>query len=413
MKHNSLTNLFFIVVIFIPFLVSCNERPSDEILLDRALLVADQNPNLSFRIIDSILNPEKMRKDKYMQFVLTKAQVKYDCGKNIACDTFLTEAVSYFKQNNEQQKLLHSYYYTANMFWQQKKETEAFEYFHKTTDLAKNLNNRNLEAESLFNIGYLYYTNNEFDSATSYFQKALHRYQEAQYSDTTCILNTMYRLAINYCINKEQAHFEQAVQEILSLSQNSNDTLYYVKGLNASAGINRSLKNYSAATKDLHKALGSSININDSVISLLALSEVLEDQHSKDSAKYYDKLMLHLVDKMKYDRKLLSVFYTNFIEHYIINDDKSKAKFYKEQKVKLDSLIDMEQKQQDLLEYRKEQMFKYRDKQIGHIVFFTSLTFGLIFIVIWSTYKVNVIRKENKKKNKVQQQPVEEESIDE
>ena len=79
------------ILSFILFL-SCSHHQNAEMFLEKAQAVMETSPDSAIMYLDSILIPEKfLKKDRYMEYLVTKVQAKYKNYDNIKYDTNIFE----------------------------------------------------------------------------------------------------------------------------------------------------------------------------------------------------------------------------------------------------------------------------------------------------------------------------------
>ena len=84
-------------------LLSCSRHNDAERLLSQAQAVMETSPDTAAMYLDSILMPEKfLKKDRYMEYLVTKVQAKYKNYDNIKYDTNIFETKKYFDKKVQQ-----------------------------------------------------------------------------------------------------------------------------------------------------------------------------------------------------------------------------------------------------------------------------------------------------------------------
>ena len=239
-------------------LLSCSHHNDAERLLSQAQSVMETSPDTAAMYLDSILMPEKfLKKEKYMEYLVTKVQAKYKNYDNIKEDTNIFETKTYFdktRKNSQMNMYAHLYSacvydergeyenamkdyktaftlaekmqdslymwrinnYIAEVFYNQTYWSEALMIYKKSVSLA---NNSSDKANSLDNIAKMYYMNNYIDSARFNIEQAVNLAEQTNDSNTR---SSIYQSA--YVFYKEFNEIELA-WKYLNLSVKYNQDL--------------------------------------------------------------------------------------------------------------------------------------------------------------------------------------------
>ena len=239
-------------------LLSCSRHNDAERLLSQAQAVMETSPDSAAMYLDSILMPEKfLKKDSYMEYLVTNVQAKYKNYDDIKDDTSIFETKSYFdktRKNSQMNMYAHLYSacvydergeyenamkdyktaftlaenmhdslymwrinnYIAKVFYNQTYWSEALMIYKKSVSLA---NNSSDKANSLDNIAKMYYMNNYIDSARFNIEQAVNLAEQTNDSNTR---SSIYQSA--YVFYKEFNEIELA-WKYLNLSVKYNQDI--------------------------------------------------------------------------------------------------------------------------------------------------------------------------------------------
>ena len=246
-------------------LLSCSRHNDAETFLEKAQSVIETSPDTAAMYLDSILMPEKfLKKEKYMEYLVTKVQAKYKNYDNIKDDTNIFETKAYFdkkvqqpianSQSSKYQMYAHLYSacvydergeyenamkdyktaftlaenmhdslymwrinnYIAKVFYNQTYWSEALMIYKKSVSLA---NNSSDKANSLDNIATMYYMNNYIDSARFNIEQAVNLAEQTNDNNTR---SSIYQSA--YVFYKEFNEIELA-WKYLNLSVKYNQDI--------------------------------------------------------------------------------------------------------------------------------------------------------------------------------------------
>ena len=250
-------NVLYILSLLI-LLLSCSRHNDAERLLEKAQSVMETSPDTAAMYLDTILMPEKfLKKEKYMEYLVTKVQAKYKNYDDIKEDTNIFITKTYFdktKKNSQMNMYAHLYSacvydergeyenamkdyktaftlaenmhdslymwrinnYIAKVFYNQTYWSEALMIYKKSVSLA---NNSSDKANSLDNIAKMYYMNNYIDSARFNIEQAVNLAEQTNDNNTR---SSIYQSA--YVFYKEFNEIELA-WKYLNLSVKYNQDI--------------------------------------------------------------------------------------------------------------------------------------------------------------------------------------------
>ena len=238
--------------------LSCSRHNDAETFLEKAQSVIETSPDTAAMYLDSILMPEKfLKKDRYMEYLVTNVQAKYKNYDNIKEDTNIFITKTYFdktRRNSQMNMYAHLYSacvydergeyenamkdyktaftlaenmhdslymwrinnYIAKVFYNQTYWSEALMIYKKSVSLA---NNSSDKANSLDNIAKMYYMNNYIDSARFNIEQAVNLAEQTNDNNTR---SSIYQSA--YVFYKEFNEIELA-WKYLNLSVKYNQDI--------------------------------------------------------------------------------------------------------------------------------------------------------------------------------------------
>ena len=238
--------------------LSCSRHNDAETFLEKAQSLIETSPDTAAMYLDSILMPEKfLKKDRYMEYLVTNVQAKYKNYDNIKEDTNIFITKTYFdktRRNSQMNMYAHLYSacvydergeyenamkdyktaftlaenmhdslymwrinnYIAKVFYNQTYWSEALMIYKKSVSLA---NNSSDKANSLDNIAKMYYMNNYIDSARFNIEQAVNLAEQTNDNNTR---SSIYQSA--YVFYKEFNEIELA-WKYLNLSVKYNQDI--------------------------------------------------------------------------------------------------------------------------------------------------------------------------------------------
>ena len=122
-------------------LLSCSRHNDAERLLSQAQAVMETSPDSAAMYLDSILMPEKfLKKDRYMEYLVTKVQAKYKNYDDIKDDTSIFETKSYFdKTRKNSQMNMYAHLYSACVYDERGEYENAMRDYKTAFTLAENM----------------------------------------------------------------------------------------------------------------------------------------------------------------------------------------------------------------------------------------------------------------------------------
>ena len=128
-------------ILSIILLFSCSRHNDAEMFLEKAQAVMEASPDSAAMYLDSILMPEKfLKKEKYMEYLVTKVQAKYKNYDNIKEDTNIFITKTYFdKTRKNSQMNMYSHLYSACVYDERGEYENAMRDYKTAFTLAENM----------------------------------------------------------------------------------------------------------------------------------------------------------------------------------------------------------------------------------------------------------------------------------
>ncbi len=325
-------------------LLSCSRHNDAERLLEKAQAVMETSPDTAAMYLDSILMPEKfLKKDRYMEYLVTRVQAKYKNYDNIKEDTNIFITKAYFDKkaqkpvaNSQSLKYqMYSYLYSACVYdergeyenamkdyktaftlaeeiqdslymwrinnymaviyYEQAYWDEALDTYIKSVELA---NDNNKKAESYASLARIYYMQNDNNQAMYNIERSI---DMAEKNDDKSTKSQVYQNAyVLYKINNEK----ELAWKYLNMSVKCNpnidpswDNLYDLNFLH----FFLEESNMDSARIYANKLRNEfdSIEVNAKKTNICGeLSNYYMQNNMYDSAMYYQKEMTYLVQKI-------------------------------------------------------------------------------------------------------------------
>ncbi len=122
-------------------LLSCSRHNDAETFLEKAQSLIETSPDTAAMYLDSILMPEKfLKKEKYMEYLVTKVQAKYKNYDNIKEDTNIFITKTYFdKTRKNSQMNMYAHLYSACVYDERGEYENAMKDYKTAFTLAENM----------------------------------------------------------------------------------------------------------------------------------------------------------------------------------------------------------------------------------------------------------------------------------
>ena len=223
-------------------LLSCSRHNDAERLLSQAQAVMETSPDTAAMYLDSILMPEKfLKKDKYMEYLVTKVQAKYKNYDNIKYDTNIFETKKYFDKKAQSSKLtahcqkyqMYAHLYSACVYDERGEYENAMSDYKTAFTLAENMQDSIYMWRINQYIGDLYLDQLYYDKALEHYKNSVtwinnDMHRALHYTDMACIYYMKDMLdSVDYYIRyavdiAEQTNDERVISQIYQ-----NAHLYY------------------------------------------------------------------------------------------------------------------------------------------------------------------------------------------
>ena len=323
-------------------LLSCSRHNDAERLLSQAQAVVETSPDSAAMYLDSILMPEKfLKKDGYMEYLVTNVQAKYKNYDDIKDDTNIFETKKYFDKKAQSSKLtvhsrkyqMYAHLYSACVYDERGEYENAMSDYKTAFTLAENMQdslymwrinnyianiykkmtywdealeiyaesvnlaNGNVEkARSYANLAKMYYLKDDKDKAIYYIERSIDMVENTDDENTK---SQIYQNA--FVIYKENNDNELARQYLnMSVNINRNGLPDYLYNLNFLSFFldNNDIDSARTYINKLRNEFDS-IEISHTKTSICdAFSTYYIKNNMYDSALYYQKELTYLVQEI-------------------------------------------------------------------------------------------------------------------
>ena len=359
-------------------LLSCSRHNDAERLLSQAQAVMETSPDSAAMYLDSILMPEKfLKKDGYMEYLVTNVQAKYKNYDNIKYDTNIFETRKYFDKKAQSSKLtahsrkyqMYAHLYSACVYDERGEYENAMKDYKTAFTLAENMHDSLYMWRVSQNIGDLFYNQLYFNEALGIYKNSVtwtsNKHKALCYADIACIYHMKGMSDSVFYYIRQAIDLAEQDNDKMVLSQIYQNAHVYYRENNESKLAKKYLKmSYEIHTDTL---LENKYNLN-----LLTLC--LDDMDMVSANMYINKL------KDKYDviedRTVKISICSEFVKYYSMMNMCDSVIYYQNEMALTSQKIYEQYMYQNIYEIQQ----KY-DNELQRNVYQTRLNKRLLLII--------------------------------
>ena len=362
-------------------LLSCSRHNDAERLLSQAQAVMETSPDSAIMYLDSILIPEKfLKKDRYMEYLVTKVQAKYKNYYNIKEDTSIFETKAYFDKKAQSSKLtahsrkyqMYAHLYSACVYDERGEYENAMRDYKTAFTLAENMH------DSL----YMWRINNyiaEVFCNQTYWNEAMMIYKKSVIlaNSTADKANSMDNLARMYYLINNDDSCKFYIKQAIYLAEQTNDKSTLSSIYQSAYVFYKEFNEIEHASKYLNMSVMCNPNIDsdwDNLYNLNFLSLFLEEGEL-DSARIYVNKLRNEFETMEICHMQTSIC-DNLADYYHKINIYDSALYYRKKLTYLVQEIYKQSIDDNIYEIQK----KY-DYELQRNIYQTKLNKRLILIV--------------------------------
>ena len=359
-------------------LLSCSRHNDAERLLSQAQAVMETSPDSAAMYLDSILMPEKfLKKDGYMEYLVTNVQAKYKNYDDIKDDINILETKKYFDKkvqkpiaNSQSLKYqMYSYLYSGCVYDERGEYENAMKDYKTAFTLAENMQDSLYMWRVSQNIGDLFYNQLYFNEALGIYKNSVtwtsNKHKALCYADIACIYHMKGMSDSVFYYIRQAIDLAEQDNDKMVLSQIYQNAHVYYRENNESKLAKKYLKmSYEIHTDTL---LENKYNLN-----LLTLC--LDDMDMVSANMYINKL------KDKYDviedRTVKISICSEFVKYYSMMNMCDSVIYYQNEMALTSQKIYEQYMYQNIYEIQQ----KY-DHELQRNVYQTRLNKRLLLII--------------------------------
>ena len=216
-------------------LLSCSRHNDAERLLEKAQAVMETSPDTAAMYLDSILMPEKfLKKDRYMEYLVTNVQAKYKNYDDIKEDTNIFITKAYFDKKTRGSKYqMYSHLYSACVYDERGEYENAMKDYKTAFTLAEEIQDSLYMWRISQYIGDMYLDQLYYDKALEHYKNSItwinnDTHKALRYTDIACVYYMKDMLdSVGYYIRHAVDIVEQTNDERVISQIYQNAHLYY------------------------------------------------------------------------------------------------------------------------------------------------------------------------------------------
>lgn len=287
---------YSMVLLSMGFFVSCNKKSNASIHLENARNLAEDRADSAIKFIDSITFFENdLNEEEYMQYLITKVQVRYKNYLPITLDTLIFKARDYMDRNNgsDNDRFL-AHFYSACVFRENDEYSSAIHDYKKALSIASKQNNNDGEALVLYNIADLYFSERAYAKALEYYISASKKYEGNKENKLKCL----HAAGQSSLLNGEKEIAFRYFEKALHLAKQIGNKVEEAKCLQNIAVALSDQREYGHAASLFRQANEVDTDPNAHVRFNLNMANTYFSWGKKDSANFYSEELKKSIEKV-------------------------------------------------------------------------------------------------------------------
>lgn len=277
----------FVILILAFTCFACNPGSENaERYIFEAESLIDNKPDSALALLDSILYPENLNKEKFNKYNLLRIQARDKSNKDISKDTIIFNVKDYYIKHNDMVNGTLASFYSGRVLKDQKKNKEAMSaYLDAETYADQTINNFNIKGLIQSHIGYLYYNELLQDESLIRFKRAANYFEKAgNYKNEAFSLRDIGNSFLLKKENDSAFYYYQKGLEIADITKDSTcqSSIRHNLGL-----IFKKEGNFAKSKEYLNKAIPFANSSITRAKIYSSLAQVLYSENKSDSAIFY------------------------------------------------------------------------------------------------------------------------------
>lgn len=277
----------FVILILAFTCFACNPGSENaERYIFEAESLIDNKPDSALALLDSILYPENLNKEKFNKYNLLRIQARDKSNKDISNDTIIFKVKDYYIKRNDMVNGTLACFYTGRVLKDQKKNKEAMSaYMEAETYADQTINNFNIKGLIQSHIGYLYYNELLQDESLIRFKRAANYFEKAgNYKNEAFSLRD---IGNSFLLKKENDSAFYYYQKGLEIADITKDSICQ-SSIRINIGlIYKNQEEYNKSKEYINQAIRFASNSLTKAKIYSSLAQVLYSENKSDSAIYY------------------------------------------------------------------------------------------------------------------------------
>ncbi len=353
-------------------LLSCSRHDDAETFLEKAQSVIETSPDTAAMYLDSILMPEKfLKKDRYMEYLVTRVQAKYKNYDNIKEDTNIFITKTYFdKTRKNSQMNMYSHLYSACVYDERGEYENAMKDYKTAFTLAENMHDSLYMWRINNYIAKVFYNQTYWSEALMIYKKSVSLANNS--SDKANSLDNIAKMYyMNNYIDSARFNIEQAV----NLAEQTNDNNTRSSIYQSAYVFYKEFNEIELAWKYLNLSVKYNQDISKKSLYNLNFLSLFLKEGNMDSARIYVNRLRNEFDKIEYNFLKSSVC-DNFTDYYYSINKYDSALYYQKELTYILEDISNQNMDDNIYEMQK----KY-DYELQRNIYQTKLNKRLILTV--------------------------------
>ncbi len=378
-------------------LLSCSRHNDAERLLEKAQAVMETSPDTAAMYLDSILMPEKfLKKDRYMEYLVTNVQAKYKNYDDIKEDTNIFITKAYFDKKTRGSKYqMYSYLYSGCVYDERGEYENAMKDYKTAFTLAEEIQ------DSL----YMWRINNymaEVFSKQTYWNEALDIYKKSVClaNNSADKANSLDNLARMYYMNNNVDSARFNIEQAVNLAEQTNDNNTRSSIYQSAYVFYKEFNEIELAWKYLNLSVKYNQDISKKSLYNLNFLSLFLKEGNMDSARIYVNRLRNEFDKIEYNFLKSSVC-DNFTDYYYSINKYDSALYYQKELTYILEDISNQNMDDNIYEMQKKYDYElqrniYQTKLNKRLILTVFVLITLLFVSIISFIMITKSKRREK-----------------
>lgn len=394
--------LYIYFYLLLAMFYSCDKRTEQSYAtLIKAEQLITQYPDSAFRMLQGIVDSNKMTEADYSLWCLLYTQAANKCRIPAETDSLIVQAKYYFAKTDQKHRQAQCYFYAGQVYTDLKQMDVAASNYLQAIDILVDTDDNKLLGLAYNNLGFVYKSVQEYEKALAMFQLSLLNFESV--ADSINITFALRDVAKSWSKigNRDSAEFYYQ-KTLLSLCTKADSLQKY--GIYHSISAYYKLEErYDSSLYYIRRALSYGQNTNFRYTSYLIMGRIYQQIAKPDSAIFYFRQAQEspvlrtkagaIEEQIRYCQSVNDVIGENRLLTILLDAKQQIGELYQVSKIKEAEL--RYSKERTL---RESEQLSAKHTQTMLVLIIVICLLGLIILIILYSYKCQQEKQRNKQK---------------